>query len=52
MKVPEVIAEVLEDNCTYRYILTLIQYIYGLVQASRFWFKEYIKAITLKVVFK
>ena len=32
--------------------MTLIKYIYGLVQAERFWFKEYIKIMTLKAWFK
>ena len=42
-------AEVLDEEYTYKYILTLIKYIYGLVQAARYYFKEYIKTITLKV---
>ena len=36
----------------YKYILTLIKYIYVIVQAARFWFKEYIKTMTLKAGFK
>ena len=32
----------------YEYISTPIKYIYGLVQAEHFWFKEYIKTMTLK----
>ena len=32
--------------------MTLIIYIYGLIQAARFWFKEYIKTMTLTEGFK
>ena len=44
--------EVLEEQYTYIYILTPIKYIYGLLQEAHFWFKEYIKIMTLKVGFK
>ena len=36
----------------YKDILTLIKSIYGFVQEAHFWFKEYIKTMTLKVGFK
>ena len=36
----------------YEYILTLIKYIYGLLQSARCCVKEYIKTITPKVIFK
>ena len=32
--------------------MILIEYIYGLVQAARCWFKEFIKTMTLKAGFK
>ena len=48
----EVMAEVVEEYYTYEYILTLIKYIYSIVHAEKFWFKEYIKAIYLKEWFK
>ena len=32
--------------------MTLIKYIYGLVQAKNFWFKQYIKKMTLNAGFK
>ena len=32
--------------------MTLIKYIYGLLQAAHFWFKEYIKTMTPKSGFK
>ena len=44
--------EVIEEQYTYIYILTPIKYIYGLLQEAHFWFKEYIKIMTLKVGFK
>ena len=52
MKIPEGIAEFFGKNYTYRYILTLINYIYDIIQAEHFWFKEYINNITRNVVFK
>ena len=39
MKIPEGIAEFFGKNYTYRYILTLINYIYDIIQAEHFWFK-------------
>ena len=36
----------------YKYILTLIKSIYGIVQAASFWFKEFIKTVKLKAEFK
>ena len=36
MKIPEGVAEVLEEDNTNDYILTLIKFIYRLVQAARF----------------
>ena len=44
--------EVLKEDYTYKYILPLIKYIYGLVQAERCWFEEYIKTMTPKAGFK
>ena len=44
--------EVLEEDYTYEDILTPIKSIYGIVQAERCWFKEYIKKMTQKAVFK
>ena len=52
MKIPEVMAEILEEYYKYKDILTLITSIYGLVKTSRCCFKEYIKTTTLKVGFK
>ena len=52
MKVPEGMAEVLEEYYMYEYILTLIKYIYGIILESRCWFKHYIKTMTQKVVYK
>ena len=43
--------EVLEENYIYKYILTIIKSIYGLVQASLFWFNYYTNTMNLKVVF-
>ena len=48
----EVRAEVLQENYTYEYILMLIKYIYGLVQASNLCFKGYINTMILNVGFK
>ena len=36
----------------YKYILTLIKYIYSLVEAARYCFKGYINTMTLKAGFK
>ena len=36
----------------YEDISTLIKYIHGLLQATRCWFKEYIKIMNLKAGFK
>ena len=44
--------EVLDEYNTYKYILKLIKFIYGIVQSARCWFKEYIKTMTLKLGFK
>ena len=52
MKILEAMVEVLEEYETYKYILILTKSIYGLIQSVRFWFKEYIKTTTLKVVFR
>ena len=52
MKIPEGMVEVLEDYYMYKDLLTVIKYIYGLVKSGRFWFKEYIEKMTLKVGFK
>ena len=52
MNIPEGMEEVLEEYYTYKDILTLIKYIYGLVQTARCWFKEYTKTMTPKVGFK
>ena len=41
-------SEVLEEEYTYKDISTLIHYIYGIIQAEHYWFKEYIKTITPK----
>ena len=51
-KIPKGIEEVLEEYYNYKYILTLMKYIYGIVQSARCRFKEYIKTIILKVGFK
>ena len=48
VKIPEGISEVLEEHYTYKDILALIYSIYVLIQPSHFWFKEYIKTMTLK----
>ena len=40
MQIPEGMAEVFEEYDMYEYILKLIKYIYGLVRAAHFWFKE------------
>ena len=39
MKIPEVMAELLEEYYMYKDIFTLIKYIYSLGKAARFWFK-------------
>ena len=52
MKIPEVMVWLIEEYYTYEYILTLIKYIYELIQEARFWFKEYIETTTLKAGFK
>ena len=52
MKIPEVMAELLEEHYTYKDIFTQIKYIDGLIQAAYCWSKEYIKTMTLKVGFK
>ena len=44
--------EVIDKNQTHKYILTLIKYIYGILQAARFWFKEYIKTIIINAGLK
>ena len=36
MKISEGVSEVLEENYTYKYILTIIKSIYGIVQAAHF----------------
>ena len=48
LKIPLGMAEVLEEDYTYEDILTLIKYIYSILQAVRFWFRDYIKTTTLK----
>ena len=45
-------SEVLEEYYMYKDILTIIKSINDLVVSARFWFKEYIKTMTLKVGFK
>ena len=52
MKIPEEMSEVLEEYYTYIYTLTLIKYIYVLVQAAQCWFKEYTKTMNPKAGFK
>ena len=52
MKISEGVSEVLEEHYTYKYILTIIKSIYGIVQAAHFLFKEYINTMNLKVVLK
>ena len=42
------IAKLTEENYMYEDILTPIKSICVLVQAAHFWFKEYIKTMTLK----
>ena len=49
---PEVMDDVLEENYMCEYILTLLKYIHSLVKSERWWFKEYIKTMTLKIGFK
>ena len=44
--------ELFEEYYTYKGKLTKIKSIYILVKTSRFWFKEYINAMTLKAGFK
>ena len=44
--------KILEEYYTYKDSLTLIEYIYGLIQAARCWFKEYIKKTKLKLGLK
>ena len=51
-KIPEGMSEVIEEHYIYKYISTLIKCIHGLLQAVRFWLKEYIEKMTLKVGFK
>ena len=41
-------SELLEENYTYKDILTLTNFIYGFVQKKLCWFKEYINTVTLK----
>ena len=48
LMIPLGMAEVLEEDYTYEDILTLIKYIYSILQAVRFWFRDYIKTTTLK----
>ena len=52
MKMIEGMVGVIEVHYIYEYILTIITSTYGLVQEACFWFKEYIKTMTLKAVFK
>ena len=52
MKIPEEMAEVIEEDYTYNEKLTLIKYIYSLVQAARLQLNEYIKTMTPKAGFK
>ena len=52
MKILEVMEEVREVYYMYEDILTLIVYIYDLVQAARCWFMEYIKTMNIKAGFK
>ena len=52
MNIPERMSEVIEEHCIYENILTLTKYIQGLLKSAYFWFKEYIKTMTLKAVFK
>ena len=40
MNILEVIPEVLEEIYTYNDVLTLTKYIYVLIQATHYWFKE------------
>ena len=47
-KIPEGMVEVLEEGYKYEDILTLIKYIYSIVQAECRWFKEYIKTMNQK----
>ena len=39
---------ILEEHYTFKDILNLIKYIYGLVQEAHCWLKEYIKTINFK----
>ena len=51
-KIPrQELSEVLKEEYTYYNILALITCIYGLLQAARCRFKEYIKTMTFKAVF-
>ena len=45
-------AELLEEYYIYKDILTLIEFIYCLLQAAHWCLKEYIKTMTLKAGFK
>ena len=51
MKIPEGMEEVLEEHYTYKDILILLKPFCGIIQAACFWFKKYIKTMTLKVEF-
>ena len=49
LKIPLGMAEVLEEDYTYKELLRLIKCINIILQAVRFWFRDYIRTMTLKL---